>query len=38
MELTATVVNAQGSAIEALTDMGFKPEGDVLVIRQALGS
>lgn len=38
MELTATVVNASGSALEALTDLGFKPEGDVLVIRQSLGS
>jgi hypothetical protein len=38
MELTATVVNASGSAIEALTDLGFKPEGDVLVIRHAVGS
>lgn len=38
MELTATVVNATGSALEALTDLGFKPEGDVLVIRQSLGS
>lgn len=38
MELTATVVNASGAALEALTDLGFKPEGDVLVIRQTLGS
>jgi hypothetical protein len=38
MELTATVLNAEGSAVEALTDLGFKPEGDALVIRQALGS
>jgi hypothetical protein len=38
VELTATLVNATGSALEALTDVGFKPEGDVLVIRQTLGS
>ena len=38
MELTATVMNASGSALEALTDLGFKQEGDVLVIRQSLGS
>jgi hypothetical protein len=38
MELTATVVNARGSALEALTDLGFRPEGDVLVIRQSVGS
>jgi hypothetical protein len=38
MELTATVMNVSGSALEALTDLGFKQEGDVLVIRQSLGS
>jgi hypothetical protein len=38
MELTATVLNAQGAALEALTDLGFRPEGDVLVIRQNVGS
>ena len=38
MELTASVLNAQGSAIDALIDLGFKPEGNALVIRQALGS
>jgi hypothetical protein len=38
MELTATVLNATGSALEALTDLGFRPEGDVLVIRQNVGS
>jgi hypothetical protein len=38
MEMTATVTNAQGGAVEALTEMGFKPEGNVLVIRQAIGS
>ncbi|MDP3737590.1 MAG: type II secretion system protein N [Hyphomonadaceae bacterium] len=38
MDMTATVLNAQGSAIEALTGIGFKPEGSALVLRQALGS
>ena len=38
MELTATVHNAGGSALEALSDLGFKQEGDALVIRQSLGS
>jgi hypothetical protein len=38
MELTATVLNAQGTAAEALSDIGFKPEGNALVMRQALGS
>ena len=38
MEMTASVLNAQGSAIKALTDMGFKPEGSALVIRQSIGS
>ena len=35
--MTATVLNAQGAAIEALTEMGFEPEGNKLVLRQALG-
>jgi hypothetical protein len=38
MEMTATVLGAQGQAIKALTDMGFKPEGTGLVIRQVIGS
>jgi hypothetical protein len=38
MEMTASVLNAQGPAIKALTDMGFKPEGNALVMRQAIGS
>ncbi len=38
MELTAIVQNAEGAAVEALTGIGFKPEGGVLVMRQALGS
>ena len=38
MELTATVSNASEAAMDALTDLGFRPEGDVLVIRQSVGS
>ncbi len=38
MELAATVANAQGRAAEALLDIGFRPEGNALVLRQALGS
>jgi hypothetical protein len=38
IEMTASVLNAQGSAAQALTSMGFKPEGNALVIRQAIGS
>jgi general secretion pathway protein N len=38
MDLTATVLNAQGSAAKALTDIGFVPEGNALVMRQAMGS
>lgn len=38
MELTAAVLNAQGEAVDALTSIGFKPEGSALVMRQALGS
>lgn len=38
LDLTATVLNAQGGAVEALTGIGFKPEGTALVIRQALDS
>jgi hypothetical protein len=38
MEMTASVLNAQGSAVAALTNLGFKPEGNALVMRQALGS
>jgi hypothetical protein len=38
MELTATVLNAEGEAVEALTKLGFKPEGGALVLRQTLGS
>ena len=38
MKMTAKVVGAQGPAIQALIDMGFKPEGDGLVIRQSIGS
>jgi Type II secretion system (T2SS), protein N len=38
MELTASVMNVQGGAIKALTDMGFKLEGTSMVIRQSLGS
>jgi hypothetical protein len=38
MELTATVMNASEAAVDALTDLGFRPEGDVLVIRQNVGS
>jgi general secretion pathway protein N len=38
MELVAIVTNAQGAAVKALTDIGFVPEGNALVIRQAMGS
>jgi hypothetical protein len=38
MEVTASVTNAQGPAVAAFTDMGFKAEGNALVIRQAIGS
>jgi hypothetical protein len=38
MEMTATVLNAQGSAVEALRSIGFKPDGSVMVLRQTLGS
>ncbi len=38
MEMTASVMNAQGAAAAAFTDMGFKPEGNALVIRHAIGS
>lgn len=38
MEMVAAVTNAQGAAVKALTDMGFVPEGNVLVMRQAIGS
>lgn len=38
MDMTATVLNAQGSAVEALTGIGFVPEGQALVMRRALGS
>jgi len=38
MELTATVTNAGPGAAEALTSIGFTPDGDRLVLRQALAS
>ncbi len=38
MEMSATVTNTSPAAIEALTGLGFKPEGGALVIRQAIGS
>jgi len=37
MELTATVSNASPGALQALAEVGFKPEGDKLVLRQAVG-
>lgn len=37
MALTATVSNASPGALQALTEVGFKPEGDKLVLRQAVG-
>lgn len=38
MELTAIVSNAGPSAVEALTSIGFTPDGDKLVLRQAMAS
>lgn len=37
MELRATVSNASPGALQALAEVGFKPEGDKLVLRQAVG-
>lgn len=37
MELTATISNASPGALQALAEVGFKPEGDKLVLRQAVG-
>ena len=37
MELTAAVSNASPGALQALAEVGFKPEGDKLVLRQAVG-
>ena len=37
MELTATVSNPTPGALQALAEVGFKPEGDKLVLRQAVG-
>jgi hypothetical protein len=38
MDMTASVMNVQGPAIKALTEMGFKQEGSSMVIRQSIGS
>jgi hypothetical protein len=38
MNLTAIVLNAEGGAVEALTTLGFRAEGEALVLRRALGS
>lgn len=37
MELTATVANASPAAVRALTDMGFVPEGNRLVLKHGIG-
>jgi hypothetical protein len=37
MELMATVANASPGALQALAEVGFKPEGEKLVLRQAVG-
>ena len=38
LEMTATVTNASPGALEALTQIGFVPEGNALVLRHGLGS
>ena len=38
LELVAIVSNAQGQAVKSLTDIGFVQQGNVLVLRQAMGS
>jgi hypothetical protein len=37
MELMATISNASPAAAQALSDIGFVPEGDKLVLKQAMG-
>jgi hypothetical protein len=37
MELTATISNVTPGAAKALADIGFVPEGDKLVLKQAVG-
>jgi hypothetical protein len=38
MLMVASVANAQGPAAEALSDIGFVPEGNALVMRRGMGS
>ena len=38
IQMVAIVSNAKGQAVKALTEIGFVPQGNVLVMRQAIGS